>query len=1409
MITATNGATIRYTTDGSTPSSTSTVYTGPVVISTVGTHTIKALAAKTDMVDSSTTSQTFTVLEQIAAPTISPTSSTAYATSVSVTLATTSTGATIYYTLDGTDPATSSSTRSTFTAPHFTITTIGATTVKAWAMKNGATASTVTSATYTVQSKVATPTFTPDGGSATGSLRITISSTTADCIIRYTSDGTLPTGSSLQYSNGLTLPVGSWTVKAIGYKTDFFESNVATSIGYTVKEQVGTPVITPAGGDHSSSITITLHVSTGSATIRFTTDGNEPTEQSSVYASPFVWTPTGTMTVKAKAFKSGATESALASAVFREQTSAVVFTPGGGSYIAPLQVTLTSATSGASIYYTDGTSTPTTSSTKYSEAMSFTLPGTFTIKSFATKAGAVDSAVISATYVIGQIAAPTISPAGGTVSGSVTVTITANPSAPSNTVMYYTTDNSTPTMTSSTSVRYTQPFVLSSTATVKTVAFSDSKPSTVVQATYTVSAQLAMPVFTPTPGSTLEGGVRVTIAAPNTAAQVYFTTNGANPSASSTMYSSPIDIATIGSYTFKAIAVLSGHTDSPIASATFTVKACPKGTFQSGVSCLSCPANAYTEAEGATSITSCTCNPGYSGANGGVCTACPVGTYKDRAGASACIACNVNSTTVAAASTVSTHCRCKAGYTGLDGESCAACPVGQYKPEIGPASCSSCPTFSTTASVGSTLTSHCQCLPGYTGTDGGTCSACPVGTYKVSAGSQGCFSCGSSSTTTVVAAASATACVCLPGYSGPNGGSACQACPVGSYKSILGASACVSCPASSSTALSASTSSALCVCNAGHTSVGGVCLEDLQSPLLNPMSGTFAAGRVEVVMTPRPAAAEVRYTLDGSTPTTSSLLFKSPNVVITTVGTTTVRAITVRGSATSTETRATLTVQAVVTIKCGDGKLEGTEACDDGNSVAGDGCSPTCAVETGFVCSSAGCDCAANYFPARRDDDGKGLCRNLCTSSATCSARGKCSLVGGCVCPDFYFGAKCEIYTPPEAVGEKVIADKNVAASLALDTSGRNDTAAVSTKVELQIPAAALPSTYNTAEPITAKSYPATAIQTMSLASEKKNVALKPVAKVVHFGPDGLKFDKPCPLEMPFDSSSVASEDLGKMSVHTFVDDKGTWEDVGGVCSAVTGKCTASLSHFSLYTVMLKSNVEPAVPTAGTSEVTAGSSGGSSNGLSIGAIVGITFAVVVVGIAAVLGIVLWSRRRYTETPVMLSPGSTKSLAPLAVPYAVAVDSPTGGRYYETLNSPVQSPGRAFDEEVELSSSLSPHKLVSSPHNRMPISPHGVHAHGATTPPRPGRASLRDSLQARNAALGGAPPLSPNSVRSSRMTATADLLVSPTHQNFVTVPMPPTSPSPRGRSSRHGHHSRSRSAPRSARRETNETSEAWE
>jgi hypothetical protein len=71
--------------------------------------------------------------------------------------------------------------------------------------------------------------------------------------------------------------------------------------------KVATPTASPAPGTYTSAQSVTLSCSTSSATIRYTTNGSEPTSNSTVYSSPI--NVSVTTTIKAKAFRSGWTDS--------------------------------------------------------------------------------------------------------------------------------------------------------------------------------------------------------------------------------------------------------------------------------------------------------------------------------------------------------------------------------------------------------------------------------------------------------------------------------------------------------------------------------------------------------------------------------------------------------------------------------------------------------------------------------------------------------------------------------------------------------------------------------------------------------------------------------------------------------------------------------------------------------------------------------------------------------------------------------------------------------------------------------------------------------------------------------------------------------------------------------------------
>jgi len=162
-------------------------------------------------------------------------------------------------------------------------------------------------------------------------------------------------------------------------------------------------------------------------------------------------------------------------------------------------------------------------------------------------------------------ATPTFSPAGGTYSAAQTVTLSDSTTGAA---IYYTTDGSTPT---NTSTPYSKPFTVSATTTVNAIAADPPNylNSTVATATYTINLPVAAtPAFSPAPG-TFTSVQSVTLSDSTTGAAIYYTTNGSTPTAASTLYSAPIAVS--ATTTIEAIAVASGYTNSAVATGAYTI----------------------------------------------------------------------------------------------------------------------------------------------------------------------------------------------------------------------------------------------------------------------------------------------------------------------------------------------------------------------------------------------------------------------------------------------------------------------------------------------------------------------------------------------------------------------------------------------------------------------------------------------------------------------------------------------------------------------------------------------------------------------------------------------------------------------------------------------------------------------
>jgi hypothetical protein len=147
-----------------------------------------------------------------------------------VTLSCETEGASIYYTLDETDPTA----ESTEYTEGVTITgEVGSTrTLKAIGVKEGLTDSDILTVAYMVSdSVVATPTANPSGGAVSAGTQVTLSTTTTGADIYYTLDGSNPDNTKTKYEAPITV-TEALTIKAIAIK-DGTGSDVLTAV-YTV-----------------------------------------------------------------------------------------------------------------------------------------------------------------------------------------------------------------------------------------------------------------------------------------------------------------------------------------------------------------------------------------------------------------------------------------------------------------------------------------------------------------------------------------------------------------------------------------------------------------------------------------------------------------------------------------------------------------------------------------------------------------------------------------------------------------------------------------------------------------------------------------------------------------------------------------------------------------------------------------------------------------------------------------------------------------------------------------------------------------------------------------------------------------------------------------------------------------------
>lgn len=410
-------------------------------------------------------------------------------------------------------------------------------------------------------STLAQPTISPAGGTYSSAQTVSINESTAGTTVYYTTNGTTPTTSSAVYGGPITVST-SETVQAIAVETGYANSTVASAV-FTINNGLAAPVISPAAGTYSSAQTVSITDSTAGATIYYTTNGTVPSTSSTVYSGPI--SVSSSETVEAIAVEAGYSNSPVASAAYTINKSlpAPVISPAAGTYSSTQTVNITDSTAGTTIYYTTNGTTPSTSSAVYSGPISVSTSET--VEAIAVESGYTNSAVASAAYTINNaLAAPVISPAAGTYSSAQTVSISDSTAGAT---IYYTTNGTAP---STSSAVYSGPISVSASETVAAIAVETGYTvSPVASASYTINTALPAPAFSPASG-TYTGPQSVTITESMTGSTIYYTTDGSAPTTSSRVYSSPVMVS--ASTTMTAVAVKSGHGNSPTSLANYTIK---------------------------------------------------------------------------------------------------------------------------------------------------------------------------------------------------------------------------------------------------------------------------------------------------------------------------------------------------------------------------------------------------------------------------------------------------------------------------------------------------------------------------------------------------------------------------------------------------------------------------------------------------------------------------------------------------------------------------------------------------------------------------------------------------------------------------------------------------------------------
>jgi hypothetical protein len=388
-----------------------------------------------------------------------------------ITFSSASVGAVIYYTIDGTTPDPRSSNTRKYAPGSPLRLAVGnpsvdlssaSVTARATAIGPNMKPSLISTVTVSVQyPRAAAPTFSLAPAAYVEDQYVALSTTTPGADIYYTmvaGNGPAPRPvpgqqGTYEYSEPILVagPNNIWTLSAIAVKDQLIASAASSSTYSIAYTACATPFFTPGAAVYENDVTLVLHGQENS-TIHYTTDGSDPVIGSSPYAQPnsgmtlpgSIPTDEGRVVMKAQATAPGRNPSGINTAEYVFQVGQVQPAIPEGTYYNAFDLSLSTDTEGAEIYYTTDGSAPYPGGTLYHSP--FAVSSTRTVRAVAVKDGYLRSSEWQGTYAM-RTATPIFNKAGGDYYEDFDITISC---ATSDSWIYITSDGSDPSDPSNT-----------------------------------------------------------------------------------------------------------------------------------------------------------------------------------------------------------------------------------------------------------------------------------------------------------------------------------------------------------------------------------------------------------------------------------------------------------------------------------------------------------------------------------------------------------------------------------------------------------------------------------------------------------------------------------------------------------------------------------------------------------------------------------------------------------------------------------------------------------------------------------------------------------------------------------------------------------------------------------------------